>query len=44
VDRPGIRAGEEELISTGRGAMPSWRQLPEQERWALVRLIRTLKK
>ena len=31
-------------ISTGRGAMPSWKQLPEQERWALVRFIRTLKK
>jgi mono/diheme cytochrome c family protein len=31
-------------ISTGRGAMPSWKQLPERERWALVRFIRTLKK
>jgi mono/diheme cytochrome c family protein len=30
-------------ISTGRGAMPSWKQLPERERWALVRFIRTLK-
>jgi cytochrome c5 len=31
-------------ISSGRGAMPSWRQLPERERWALLRFIRTLKK
>jgi len=31
-------------ISTGRGAMPSWKQLPERERWALVRFIRTLKR
>lgn len=31
-------------ISTGRGAMPSWKQLPERERWALVRFIRTLEK
>ncbi len=30
-------------ISTGRGAMPSWRQLPERERWALLQFIRTLK-
>ena len=29
-------------ISTGRGAMPSWRHLPESERWALVRYIRSL--
>ncbi len=30
-------------ISTGRGAMPSWRQLPERERWAVLRFIKTLK-
>ena len=29
-------------ITTGRGAMPSWRHLPENDRWALVRYIRTL--
>jgi mono/diheme cytochrome c family protein len=29
-------------ISTGRGAMPSWKHLPEAERWALVRYIRSL--
>ncbi|HZP38219.1 MAG TPA: c-type cytochrome [Methylomirabilota bacterium] len=29
-------------ITTGRGAMPSWRHLPEADRWALVRYIRTL--
>ena len=29
-------------ISTGRVAMPAWRHLPENERWALVRYIRTL--
>ena len=29
-------------ITTGRGAMPSWRHLPETDRWALVRYIRTL--
>jgi len=29
-------------ITTGRGAMPSWRHLPEPDRWALVRYIRTL--
>jgi len=29
-------------ISTGRGAMPAWRHLPESDRWALVRYIRTL--
>ena len=29
-------------ISTGRGAMPSWKHLPEGERWALVRYIRSL--
>jgi mono/diheme cytochrome c family protein len=31
-------------ISTGRGAMPSWKHLPENDRWALVQYIRTLKK
>lgn len=30
-------------ITTGRGAMPSWRHLPENDRWAVVRYIRTLK-
>jgi mono/diheme cytochrome c family protein len=29
-------------ITTGRGAMPSWRHLSENDRWALVRYIRTL--
>jgi mono/diheme cytochrome c family protein len=29
-------------ISTGRGAMPAWKHLPENERWALVRYIRSL--
>ncbi len=29
-------------ISTGRGAMPSWKHLPESDRWALVRYIRSL--
>lgn len=31
-------------ITTGRGAMPAWRHLPENDRWALVQYIRTLKK
>ncbi len=31
-------------ISTGRGAMPSWKHLPEKDRWALIQYIRTLKK
>ena len=31
-------------ITSGRGAMPSWRHLPENDRWALVQYIRTLKK
>ncbi len=31
-------------ISTGRGAMPPWRHLPENERWALIHYIRSLKK
>ena len=30
-------------ITTGRGAMPAWRHLPESDRWALVRYIRTLR-
>jgi mono/diheme cytochrome c family protein len=29
-------------ITTGRGPMPAWRHLPEADRWALVRYIRTL--
>lgn len=29
-------------ITTGRGAMPAWRHLPESDRWAVVRYIRTL--
>jgi mono/diheme cytochrome c family protein len=29
-------------MTTGRGAMPSWRHLPESDRWAIVRYIRTL--
>jgi mono/diheme cytochrome c family protein len=29
-------------ISTGRGAMPAWKHLPENDRWALVRYIRSL--
>ena len=29
-------------ITTGRGAMPSWRHLSENDRWAAVRYIRTL--
>ena len=31
-------------ITTGRGAMPSWKHLPENDRWALVQHIRSLKK
>jgi mono/diheme cytochrome c family protein len=31
-------------ISTGRGPMPPWRHLSENDRWALVRYIRSLKK
>jgi mono/diheme cytochrome c family protein len=31
-------------ITTGRGAMPAWRHLPDSDRWALVQYIRTLKK
>jgi len=29
-------------ITTGRGSMPSWRQLPEKERWSLIHYIRSL--
>jgi mono/diheme cytochrome c family protein len=29
-------------ITTGRGAMPAWRHLPEKDRWALVRYVRSL--
>ena len=29
-------------ISTGRGAMPAWKHLPENDRWALIRYIRSL--
>ena len=31
-------------ISTGRGPMPAWKHLPENDRWALVQYIRSLKK
>jgi mono/diheme cytochrome c family protein len=31
-------------ISTGRGAMPPWKHLPEPDRWAVIRYIRSLKK
>jgi mono/diheme cytochrome c family protein len=31
-------------ITNGRGAMPSWRHLPDNERWALIRFIRSLKR
>ncbi len=30
-------------ISNGRGPMPPWKHLPEQDRWALIRYIRSLK-
>ena len=29
-------------LSTGRGAMPPWKFLPENDRWTLVRYIRSL--
>ncbi|MGH7534489.1 MAG: c-type cytochrome [Gemmatimonadales bacterium] len=29
-------------ISTGRGPMPAWKFLPENDRWALVRYIRSV--
>jgi len=31
-------------VSNGRGAMPPWKHLPENDRWALIRYIRSLKK
>jgi mono/diheme cytochrome c family protein len=31
-------------ISNGRGAMPPWKHLPENDRWAVLRYIRSLKK
>ena len=31
-------------ISSGRGPMPPWKHLSENDRWALVHYIRTLKK
>jgi mono/diheme cytochrome c family protein len=31
-------------ISNGRGAMPPWKHLPENERWSLIQYIRSLKK
>jgi mono/diheme cytochrome c family protein len=30
-------------ISNGRGPMPPWKHLPEKDRWALIRYIRSLK-
>lgn len=30
-------------ISNGRGAMPPWKHLSENDRWALIRYIRSLK-
>ena len=29
-------------ISEGRGVMPSWKHLPENQRWSLVQYIRSL--
>jgi len=29
-------------ISNGRGAMPPWKHLPEEQRWALINYIRSL--
>ncbi len=31
-------------ISNGRGPMPTWKHLPENERWSLIQYIRSLKK
>lgn len=31
-------------ISNGRGAMPPWKHLPENDRWAVIQFIRSLKK
>jgi hypothetical protein len=30
--------------TTGRGALPSWKHLPENDPWALVQHIRSLRK
>lgn len=30
-------------ISNGRGPMPPWKHLPEKDRWAVIRYIRSLK-
>ena len=30
-------------ITQGRGPMPSWKHLPENDRWAVVRYIRSLR-
>lgn len=30
-------------ISNGRGAMPPWKHLPENDRWAVIRYIHSLK-
>jgi mono/diheme cytochrome c family protein len=31
-------------ISNGRGAMPPWKHLPENDRWDIINYIRTLQK
>jgi mono/diheme cytochrome c family protein len=31
-------------ISNGRGPMPPWKHLPENDRWAIIQFIRSLKK
>ena len=31
-------------ISNGRGAMPPWKHLPDNDRWAVIGFIRSLKK
>ena len=31
-------------ISNGRGPMPPWKHLPENDRWAVIRYIHSLKK
>ena len=31
-------------ISNGRGAMPPWKHLPENDRWSVIHFIRSLKK
>ena len=31
-------------ITNGRGAMPPWKSLPENERWEIVNYLRTVKK